>query len=132
MKNGIAMISKLSMPVNSFIDTASIGTVVSVNRNVITVRPSAIETGMPVSISAISSAKMEAARKACGKTMIPAFSPRQIIRINIGAMIRISPSGLLLPRESSAGSAAAGCNAGAVISTPSTCASLCCGSWPVQ
>ena len=27
MKNGIAMISKLSMPVNSFIDTASIGTV---------------------------------------------------------------------------------------------------------
>src|SRR5215468_9441339 len=26
MKNGIAMISKLSMPVNSFIDTASIGT----------------------------------------------------------------------------------------------------------
>ena len=50
MKNGIAMISKFSMPVNSFKPTASIGTCVMVNRKVSTVRPSAIEIGMPVSI----------------------------------------------------------------------------------
>ena len=60
MKNGIAMISKFSMPVNSFSATASIGTCVIVNRKVSTVRPSAIETGMPVSISTISSPKMMA------------------------------------------------------------------------
>ena len=58
MKNGIAMISNFSMPVNSFSATASIGTWVMVNRKVSTVRPSAIEIGMPVSISTISSAKM--------------------------------------------------------------------------
>src|SRR6187551_3680147 len=58
MKNGIAMISKLSIPVNSLSATASIGTVVMTNRKVSTVRPSAIEIGMPVSISAISSPKI--------------------------------------------------------------------------
>ena len=57
MKNGIAMISKLSIPVNSFSATASIGTCVITNRKLSTVRPSAIEIGMPVSISAISSAE---------------------------------------------------------------------------
>jgi hypothetical protein len=61
MKNGIAMISNFSMPVNSFSATDSIGTVVIVNRYVSTVRPSEIDTGMPVSISPISSAKMIAA-----------------------------------------------------------------------
>ena len=54
MKNGIAMISNFSMPVNSFSATASTGTAVKRKRNISTVRPSAIETGMPVSINAIS------------------------------------------------------------------------------
>ena len=54
MKNGIAMISNFSMPVNSFNATASTGTSVSRYRNISTVRPSAIDTGMPVSINAIS------------------------------------------------------------------------------
>ena len=58
MKNGIAMISNFSMPVNSFSATDSIGTEVMKNRNVSTVRPSAIEIGMPVSISATSSPKI--------------------------------------------------------------------------
>ncbi len=58
MKNGIAMISKLSMPVNSFSATDSVGTLVIVKMKVSTVMPSAIEIGMPVSISAISRAKM--------------------------------------------------------------------------
>ena len=135
MKNGIAMISKLSMPVNNFIDTASMGTVVSVNRKVSTVRPSAIETGMPVSISAISSAKIMAARKACGMTMTPAFSRRQIIRIKIGAMIKITPSGLVPRLVSLVGSPDSGCSpdtTGTFASRPSTSASLCCGSSPVQ
>ena len=61
MKNGIAMISNFSMPVNSLSATDSIGTVVIVNRYVSTVRPSEIEIGMPVSISPMSSAKMIAA-----------------------------------------------------------------------
>ena len=61
MKNGIAMISNFSMPVNSFSATDSIGTVVMKNRNVSTVRPSEIEIGMPVSISTISRPKMMAA-----------------------------------------------------------------------
>src|SRR5215471_12959618 len=65
MKNGIAMISKLSRPVNSFIDTDSIGTSLRMNRNVSTVRPSAIETGMPVSMKAISSTNIVIARTAC-------------------------------------------------------------------
>jgi len=58
MKNGIAMISNRSMPVNSFSATDSIGTVVIAKRYVSTVRPSEIEIGMPVSISPISSEKM--------------------------------------------------------------------------
>ena len=62
MKNGIAMISKLSRPVNSFIDTDSIGTPVRMNRNVSTVRPSAIETGMPVTMNAISRMNSSSAR----------------------------------------------------------------------
>ena len=126
------MISKFSIPVNSFIDTASIGTSVSVNRKVSTVRPSAIETGMPVSISAISRMKIMAARSTCGSTMMPAFSPRQIARINIGARIRISPSGLNLGSAPSAGPLDAGCSAGTSASMPSTCASLWCGISPVQ
>ena len=72
MKNGIAMISKLSSPVNSFIDTASIGTSVRMNMKVSTVRPSAIDTGMPVSMNAISKTKSVSARIACGSTMTPA------------------------------------------------------------
>ena len=58
MKNGIAMISNFSMPVNSFSATDSIGTWVKVNRKVSTVRPSEIDTGMPVIIRPASSAKM--------------------------------------------------------------------------
>ena len=58
MKNGIAMISKLSSPVNSLSATDSMRTSVSVNMKVSTVRPSEIETGMPVSISAISRTNM--------------------------------------------------------------------------
>src|SRR4051812_22416285 len=58
MKNGIAMISNFSMPVNSFSATDSIGTVVIVKRYVSTVRPSEIEIGMPVSIRPISNPKM--------------------------------------------------------------------------
>ena len=58
MKNGIAMISKLSMPVNSFSATDSVGTLVIVKMKVRTVMPSAIEIGMPVSINAISREKM--------------------------------------------------------------------------
>ena len=61
MKNGTAMISKFSIPVNSFKPTASIGTWVIVNRKVRTVRPSAIEIGMPVSMSATSRPKIRAA-----------------------------------------------------------------------
>ena len=56
------MISKLWMPVKSFIDTASIGTCVSVNKKARTVRPSAIDTGMPVIIKAIRSANTMIAR----------------------------------------------------------------------
>ena len=65
MKNGIAMISNFSMPVNSFSATLSIGTSVIVNRNVNTVSPSEMEMGMPVSIRAISSPKMIAAVMTC-------------------------------------------------------------------
>ena len=60
IKNGTAMISKLSMPVKSLSATASIGTEVITNRKLNTVRPSAIEIGMPVSISAISRPNMMA------------------------------------------------------------------------
>ena len=58
MKNGIAMTSKRSMPVNSLSATDVIGTVVIVKRYVSTVRPSEMETGMPVSINPNSSRKM--------------------------------------------------------------------------
>ena len=61
MKNGIAMISNFSMPVNSFNATDSSGTWVMKNRKVSTVRPSEIEMGMPVSIRPNNSAKMMAA-----------------------------------------------------------------------
>jgi hypothetical protein len=50
MKNGMAMISNFSMPVNSFRATDSSGTWVNMNRKLSTVRPSEIEIGMPVSI----------------------------------------------------------------------------------
>ena len=68
MKNGIAMISKFSIPVNSLSATDSVGTSVSANMKVSTVRPSAIDTGMPVNISAISSANRMKARMPCGST----------------------------------------------------------------
>jgi hypothetical protein len=58
MKNGIAMISNFSMPVNSFSATDSSGTWVNMNRKVRTVRPSEIEIGMPVSIRTSSRTKM--------------------------------------------------------------------------
>ena len=58
MKNGIAMISNFSMPVNSFNATASTGTLVKVNRKVSTVRPSEMEMGMPVSIRVSNRQKM--------------------------------------------------------------------------
>ncbi len=61
MKNGIAMMPKLSRPENNFNPTLSIGTSVIVNRNVSTVSPSEIEIGMPVSIRANSSPKISAA-----------------------------------------------------------------------
>ena len=58
MKNGIAMISNFSIPVNSLSATDSIGTWVRTNRNERTVRPREIEIGMPVSISTTNSVKM--------------------------------------------------------------------------
>ena len=64
------------------------------NRNVKTVRPSAIETGMPVSMKAIRSTKIVIARTACGTTMTPVFCAIQIARIKIGAMMSVSASGL--------------------------------------
>ena len=70
------------MPVNSFSATDVIGTVVIVNRNVSTVSPSEIDTGMPVSISPNSSRKMisgvgmcsPAAKPSSGRTTIAAGS----------------------------------------------------------
>ena len=61
MKNGIAMIPKLSRPLNSLRPTLSIGTCVIVNRKVSTVRPSEIEIGMPVSIKANRMTKISSA-----------------------------------------------------------------------
>ncbi len=58
MKNGIAMISNFSIPVKSFSATDSSGTWVIVKRKVRTVRPSAIEIGMPVIINRHSRPKM--------------------------------------------------------------------------
>ena len=123
MKNGIAMISKLSRPVNSFIDTASIGTVVRMNMNVSTVRPSAIDTGMPVTMKEISKMKMISARTDCGNTMIPALCAKQIAKIRIGAMIRVSASGLDQRLETVPCVSVDGCSPSAA-SMPSTCASL--------
>ena len=62
MKNGIAMISNFSMPVKSFSATAWIGTSVKVKRKISTVRPRAMDTGIAVSISAMSKKKMSATR----------------------------------------------------------------------
>ena len=56
MKNGIAMISKRSMLVNSFSPTIFGSTSERMNRYVSTERPSAIEIGMPDAISASNSA----------------------------------------------------------------------------
>ena len=58
MKNGIAMISNFSMPVNSFSATDSSGICVMLNRKPSTVRPSAMGIGMPVSMSTMSRAKI--------------------------------------------------------------------------
>jgi hypothetical protein len=69
MKNGIAMISNFSMPVNSLSATASIGTSVMVKMKISTVRPSAIEIGMPVVIIEISSTKMMTTRGPGGIVM---------------------------------------------------------------
>ena len=84
MKNGMAMISKRSMPVNSLSATASIGTLVSVNRKISTVRPSAIEIGMPVSISATSSAKISPTRGPADSGSRPNLAARQIAISMIG------------------------------------------------
>src|SRR5215470_3033119 len=61
MKNGIAMISNLSRPVNSFSATEAVGSLVIVKKKLSTVRPRAIDTGMPVSINATRSVKMMSA-----------------------------------------------------------------------
>ena len=61
MKNGIAMIGKLLSPSNSFNPTLAIGTSLRKKKKLMTVRPSAIEIGMPVSISTTSSEKMMSA-----------------------------------------------------------------------
>jgi hypothetical protein len=58
MKNGIAMISNFSIPVNNFNATASRGVCVKPKMNVNTVRPKAMEMGIPVSMRAISSPKI--------------------------------------------------------------------------
>ena len=59
MKKGMAMISNFSMPVNSFMATASVGTLEKKNRKERTVSPREMEIGMPVSISPASSAKID-------------------------------------------------------------------------
>ena len=140
MKNGIAMISNFSMPVNSFSATDSIGTVVIVNRNVSTVRPSEIEIGMPVSISPISSAKMihalaRSTPASLSATGMPMMSDRQQRRParrverdgrGEGAHFGLPPA------------AGAGCRLSArrrsmsTTSMPSTCATSWCGSSPVR
>ena len=78
MKNGIAMISKRSIPVKSFSATDVIGTVVIVNRNVSTVRPSAIETGMPVSIRPNRSRKMISGVGTCSPAANPSIGSATI------------------------------------------------------
>ncbi len=69
MKNGMAMMENESRPVNRRCDTISMGIVVMVNRNASTVRPSAIEIGMPVSISDSRRAKTMMTRRPCGSVM---------------------------------------------------------------
>ena len=71
MKNGIAMISNFSMPVNSLSATASIGTSVMVKMKISTVRPSAIEIGMPVVIIEMSRTKMMPTRGPGGIVIRP-------------------------------------------------------------
>ncbi len=88
MKNGIAMISKLSMPVKSFKATASSGTWVSVNRNVSTLRPRAIDTGMPVTISANSSAKINVPRAAGPRSTSPYLAAKQSATRATGTTMR--------------------------------------------
>ena len=125
MKNGIAMISKLSRPVNSFIDTASIGTSVRMNRNVSTVRPSAIDTGMPVTMNAISRTKIVSARTDCGSTMTPVLWATHTAKMKIGASIKVNASGFDQRLGTSPCGLVDGCSASAsVAATPSTFASL--------
>src|SRR4029450_8100262 len=76
INNAIAMISKLSMPVKSLSATASIGTEVITNRKLSTVRPSAIEIGIPVSIIAISRPKMRALFIGPDPLLLPGFRGR--------------------------------------------------------
>ena len=89
MKNGIAMISNRSMPVNNFSATEVIGTVVIVNRKVSTVSPSEIETGMPVSISPKSSRKMISGVGTCRPTAKPSIG-RTTIAAGSAAARRIA------------------------------------------
>src|SRR5664279_4785796 len=111
MKNGIAMIGKLSKPVNSFIDTDSIGTSLRTNKKVSTVRPSAIETGVPVAMNVISRMKIMIARIDGGITMTPVLAATQIARTKIGARISDSARGVAQQLEtvpcSSAGAGSA-------------------------
>ncbi len=58
MKNGMAMISNFSIPVNNLSATDSSGTWVIMNRKERTVRPSEIEIGMPVSMRTASRPKI--------------------------------------------------------------------------
>lgn len=58
MKNGIAMISNFSMPVNIFSATDSSGTSVKMNMKLSTVRPSATPTGMPIAMRTTSRPKI--------------------------------------------------------------------------
>ena len=53
IKNGIAMISNFSIPVNNLRATDSNGTWVMVNKKLNTVKPREIEMGMPVSMSTV-------------------------------------------------------------------------------
>ena len=94
IKNGIAMISKLSSPVNSLSATDSVGTSVSANIKLSTVRPSAIDTGMPVNISEMSSANSTKARMPCGSTRNPALCAKQMATIRSGTRMMINPSGV--------------------------------------
>jgi len=93
MKNGTAMISNFSMPVKSLRPTDWIETSVIVNRNTRTVSPSAIEIGMPVSISATRSAKM-----------MPALlvNPIASRHARITAMVAVAARGVIAGRWSTA------------------------------